>query len=405
MPRVNILKQIKSDDRWKLVSVPRTEKGTYDWNALPEGRYFVEWWSGGKRKREAGGSTASEVLEVARRRKHALEGKALGLAKDEEEEAKRTVVHVALKHYLESVEALKKPNTFRKYKAVLDRFVAFLPPNADPRKISRDDLTDFMVALKTKHKLDNNTVIHQMVIVAQFLKRCGKGGVTKNLGLPERVESLPREYGDADLKSFFAACTPGERVLFSTFLFTGFREQECVHLFWSDVNFTLTTIRVTAKPDLGFWPKRWEEREVPVAKALLELLRDHPRRENCRFIFPSSAGNREWHMLDHAKEIAKRAGLDEAKWDLKTFRSTYATRMLRAGFDVRTVQHWMGHRSLETTMRYLAPASDVHDRLNQVQIAGVLGAGSAVSPADPILGVPDVAPKRGRAPISSRSAR
>lgn len=185
--------------------------------------------------------------------------------------------------------------------------------------------------------------------------------------------SLPREYGDADLKSFFNACTPAERAVFSTFLFTGFREQEVVHLFWSDVNFKLNTIRVTMKPEFGFSPKRWEEREVPVQKGLIEILSVHPRRENCRFIFPSPAGNREWHLLDHCKEIAKRAKLDETKWDLKTFRSTYATRMLRAGFDVRTVQHWMGHRSLETTMRYLAPATDVHDRLDKVQIAGVLG--------------------------------
>jgi hypothetical protein len=28
-------------------------KSGYDWNALPEGRYFVEWWQLGKRKREA----------------------------------------------------------------------------------------------------------------------------------------------------------------------------------------------------------------------------------------------------------------------------------------------------------------------------------------------------------------
>jgi hypothetical protein len=41
MPRVNILKQIKVDERWKLVSVPR-KKDNYDWKALPEGRYFVE---------------------------------------------------------------------------------------------------------------------------------------------------------------------------------------------------------------------------------------------------------------------------------------------------------------------------------------------------------------------------
>jgi hypothetical protein len=31
-------------------------------------------------------------------------------------------------------------------------------------------------------------------------------------------------------------------------------------------------------------------------------------------------------MLDHSKGIAKRATLDPAKWDLKTFRSTYVTR-------------------------------------------------------------------------------
>jgi site-specific recombinase XerD len=44
--------------------------------------------------------------------------------------------------------------------------------------------------------------------------------------------------------------------------------------------------------------------------------------------------------------------------------------MLRAGFDVRTVQYWMGHKSLETTMRYLVPATEVHARLDQVEIPG-----------------------------------
>lgn len=38
MPRVNILKQIKIDDRWKLVSIPRDDDGRYDWKGLPEGR-------------------------------------------------------------------------------------------------------------------------------------------------------------------------------------------------------------------------------------------------------------------------------------------------------------------------------------------------------------------------------
>jgi site-specific recombinase XerD len=82
-------------------------------------------------------------------------------------------------------------------------------------------------------------------------------------------------------------------------------------------------------------------------------------------------------MLDRCKAVAQRASLDPAKFDLKTFRSTYATRMLRQGFDVRTVQHWMGHKSLETTMRYLVPATDVHAKLDHVKIPGLPNTGGA----------------------------
>jgi hypothetical protein len=32
---------------------------------------------------------------------------------------------------------------------------------------------------------------------------------------------------------------------------------------WSDVNFELRTMRVTSKPELGFYLQRWEDREIP----------------------------------------------------------------------------------------------------------------------------------------------
>jgi hypothetical protein len=31
----------------------------------------------------------------------------------------------------------------------------------------------------------------------------------------------------------------------------------------------------------------------------------------------------------------------------------------------------MGHKSLETTMRYLVPATDVHERLDQLEVPGL----------------------------------
>jgi integrase len=293
------------------------------------------------------------------------------------ETIKKPPLHVAIEKYLEQIDALKKPNTHRKYEAVLKRFAKFFRESNSIDAISGDDLTRFIVALKKDHKLGANTVLHNAVIVAQFLKRHGRSGITRELQLPERITSLPKEYRDEDLGRFFDACYDFERALFSTFLLTGFREQEVMYLFWRDINFELRTVRVTAKPELGFYPKRWEDREIPAPAELIAELQKHTRRPNCQFVFPSPTGNREQHMLDRCKAVAKRAGLDPAKFDLETFRFTYATRMLRQGFDVRTVQHWMGHKSLETTMRYLVPATDVRGRLDQVKIPGLPNNGGA----------------------------
>ncbi|PYS04517.1 MAG: hypothetical protein DMG12_09850, partial [Acidobacteria bacterium] len=110
MARVNILKRIKIDGRWKMVSIPRRKQtDNYDWKSLPEGRYLIEWYERGKRRREAGGQTVAEVLDAVRRKKHQLEGKALGIVGDaEQEEPKRRPLHLAIKRYLDVVDALKK---------------------------------------------------------------------------------------------------------------------------------------------------------------------------------------------------------------------------------------------------------------------------------------------------------
>lgn len=51
---------------------------------------------------------------------------------------------------------------------------------------------------------------------------------------------------------------------------------------------------------------------------------------------------------------AERAELDKDEFWLHKFRSTFATRCLWAGVDLRTVQQWLGHSDMESTMRYLS---------------------------------------------------
>jgi integrase/recombinase XerD len=61
-------------------------------------------------------------------------------------------------------------------------------------------------------------------------------------------------------------------------------------------------------------------------------------------------------MLRMLKTVATRAGMDPNAFWLHKFRASFATHALQGGIDLRTVQSWMGHTDLASTMRYLRPA-------------------------------------------------
>jgi hypothetical protein len=110
MPRVNIVKRIKIGGRGKMFSIPRNAKGQYDWNAIADGRYYVEWYIGGTRRREGAGVTAAQALEAQRRKHHELEGRKLGVPGFETvgETVKKPALHVAVTKYLEQNRSAEK---------------------------------------------------------------------------------------------------------------------------------------------------------------------------------------------------------------------------------------------------------------------------------------------------------
>jgi hypothetical protein len=142
-----------------------------------------------------------------------LEGRKLGVPGFETgvEATKKQPLHIAITKHLEQDRRAEKPNTHRKCEAVLNRFGEFFSDVTSVDAISGDGLGCF-VALKRDHKLGANTAFHNAVIVAQFLKRHGRGGITRELQLPERITSLPKEYREEDLRRFLEACYDSERV-------------------------------------------------------------------------------------------------------------------------------------------------------------------------------------------------
>ena len=59
---------------------------------------------------------------------------------------------------------------------------------------------------------------------------------------------------------------------------------------------------------------------------------------------------------------------------LHKFRHTFATNHLRDGVDIRTVQAWLGHRDIKSTMVYLKGirSKDAAHKVNNGELAGMV---------------------------------
>lgn len=110
---------------------------------------------------------------------------------------------------------------------------------------------------------------------------------------------------------------------------TGLRKRELYFLTWRDLDLRVGTLRVSGAGKVGFSPKDYEERPIPLPPDLIEILSALPRRAD--WVFPSRKGTRLTHLLRRLKTIAARAGVPEAT--LHKFRHTYGTRLLEQGAD------------------------------------------------------------------------
>jgi integrase/recombinase XerD len=214
------------------------------------------------------------------------------------------------------------------------------------------------------------SVYNKFENVMTFLKSQGIHGLVDKNDWPRFVQEEPEVYEREELDKLFKTCTVEEWLWYEFFLMTGMREQEVMHCAWPDVNLTRCTVTVRYKPEYGFSPKNYREREIPIPTKLVKKLTAWKAKSDktCGLVFPTAGCNPKLDFLDCLKACAKRAKLDKENFWLHKFRATFATWSLWAGVDLRTVQQWLGHSDIESTMRYLKPSrsAEVHGKVNSI---------------------------------------
>jgi len=225
-----------------------------------------------------------------------------------------------------------------------------------PDRLGLRHIREYQAELFQKRKLSPRTIAARLAALRFFyIRTLQKSWSIAETPYPKRTHRLPTILSQEEVSLLInAASTPYHRTLLMTLYATGVRCAELAHLKISDIDSQRMVIHVQGG-------KGRRDRDVMLSLKLLEELRGHWRRLPRKprvWLFP---GNRNhsgdqpidpktvWHACQKA---AQRAGIQK-KVHPHTLRHCFATHLLEAGADLRTIQILLGHGDLKETTLYL----------------------------------------------------
>jgi len=220
-----------------------------------------------------------------------------------------------------------------------------------PDQLDREEIRSFLVHLTTERKLSPNTMTG-FICGLRFFYNETLGWDETKLFIPPRKKSssLPEVFSPSEVVRLIdAARGLKQRVLLMTAYSAGLRVGELVKLKIIDIDAARMTIRVKQG-------KGGKDRYAILSHNLLTELRTYWKRYRPSiWLFPNRAKNgplsrnEAWHIFNQAK---RRAGIKKGR-GIHTLRACFATHLLEAGVDLRSIQFLLGHSSILSTQRYL----------------------------------------------------
>ena len=256
------------------------------------------------------------------------------------------------------LEELERRNytetTTRAYLRTVAEFARYF--NRPPDQLGPDQIRQYVAYLFRDRKLADNTVNQRVAALRFFyVKALKKTWSVEETPYPKKRLSLPVVLSRDEVSRLIeSALTPYHRTILMTLYATGVRRAELANLKVTDVDSERMVLHIRGG-------KGRKDRDVMLSPNLLAELRAHYRRlprKPSLWVFP---GGRH-HSADcpittkvvwyACSEAAKRAGIRK-QLHPHTLRHCFATHLLEAGADLRTIQILLGHCDLKETTIYL----------------------------------------------------
>lgn len=269
-----------------------------------------------------------------------------------------------------SVERNSSPHTISAYLGDVYDFSRFLEDNykinqdSQVEEIDRNILRRYLALIHASH--NKSTINRKLSALRTFFMYLVREGVISvspaaNLSAPRIDRKLPTVLTVDEVSTLMDARPASDQLsrrdhaIFELLYSSGLRVSEAVGLNIGDLDFPQALVRVFGKGR--------KERIVPIGSKALEAIQDY-------LIERGRPGNDEALFLNHrrgrltARSIERnlKQRLLEANINRRAtphaLRHTFATHLLDAGADLRSIQELLGHVSLSTTQKYTQVSVD-----------------------------------------------
>ncbi len=270
------------------------------------------------------------------------------------------------------------------------RFILF-HGKRHPQEMGETEISQFLTHLAVDRNVaasTQNQALNALVFLyKQVLKR--ELGDFGHIERAKKPKNLPTVMSQAETAGVLEIMTGRQAMMAKLLYGCGLRVKECIRLRVKDIDFERNQLmvrsgkgmkdRATMLPDQLKRPLRdhlGQVRmihdqdikkgvgEVYLPFALERKYRDAGKDWIWQYVFPSDrisedprSGKMRRHHLDESglrkavKQAARKAGITK-KVGPHTFRHCFATHLLEADYDIRTIQELMGHKDVSTTMIY-----------------------------------------------------
>ena len=248
------------------------------------------------------------------------------------------------------------PSTIRAYVRTVRDFAVYF--HRSPDQLGPEELRQYQLYLLQQKKLAHGSVQNRMAALRFFFKKTLKRRDPDfdEIGLSRRPKKLPVVLSPEEVVQLIeAAPNIRHRTILLLLYSSGLRRTEASQLKLADIDSKRMIIHVHEG-------KGSRDREVPLTAKLLEALREYWRACKVKprvYLFPTPARPEaeerpvsDKTIWNACRDTALRAKLAK-RIGPHTLRHTFATHLLEAGTDIRTIQMLMGHEDLKDTTIYL----------------------------------------------------